>query len=105
MDEESRQALDEFAARVRQRFPQARVWAYGSRARGGETPESDLDVCVVVDRLDEQVRKQLSEISWRVGFERGLVLSTVVYSRKEFEDGPCSESPLVLSILEEGVPA
>ena len=34
MSEEDRRIFDEFTNRVRERFSDARVWAFGSRARG-----------------------------------------------------------------------
>lgn len=34
MEDSDRRVLETFAARVRERFPAARVWAFGSRARG-----------------------------------------------------------------------
>ena len=49
------QILETFATQVRQHFPEARIWAFGSRARGEGTWESDLDVCVVLDRHDHYV--------------------------------------------------
>lgn len=48
MELADRRMLHEFAARVRERQPHARVWAFGSRARGDAAPDSDLDLCVVV---------------------------------------------------------
>jgi uncharacterized protein len=45
MTKRDRSILEIFAARVRQHFPEARIWAFGSRARGDATWESDLDVC------------------------------------------------------------
>jgi hypothetical protein len=42
---QDRQILDLFATRVREHFPEARIWAFGSRARGDATWESDLGPC------------------------------------------------------------
>jgi len=42
-----------FSKRVRERFPDGRIWAYGLRKKGHAVEESHLDVCVVVDDLDE----------------------------------------------------
>jgi len=103
MDKKSLEALREFAHLVRRQFSSARIRAFGSRAKGKATRESDLDVCVIVDRVDEIVDQQIRDMAWSVGFENGLVISTVLYSREEFETGPCSESPLVRVILREGV--
>jgi predicted nucleotidyltransferase len=100
-----RQILDLFAARVRDQYPDADVWAFGSRARGDATWESDLDVCVVVDQLTSEDRYTLWNIAWEIGFEQDMLISAVPFSKDEFEHGPCSESPLVLNILREGIPA
>jgi predicted nucleotidyltransferase len=49
MSDHDHRILEIFAAQVRQQFPEARIWAFGSRARGDATWESDLDVCVVLN--------------------------------------------------------
>jgi uncharacterized protein len=97
--------LELFSSRVRQQFPHARIWAYGSRVKGHATEESDLDVCVVVNTLDDAIDQAIMKIAWEVGFENDLVISTVTYSKQEFDEGPCSESPIVKNILDAGVPA
>ena len=61
-----------------------------------------LDVCVVLDDESDSV---IMEIAWRIGFENDVIISTVTYSKEEFEDGPCSESGLVQSILGYGIAA
>ena len=95
--------LDEFASAVRKRFPEARVWAFGSRARGDFAEESDLDVCVVVDHLDDAADEAISHIAWEVGFEHNIVVCPVPFARDEFERGPCPQSSTVHNILHEGV--
>ena len=44
MIKEERKIFKEFADRVHERFSYARVWAFGSRARGKATWESDFDM-------------------------------------------------------------
>ncbi|MBI4620940.1 MAG: nucleotidyltransferase domain-containing protein [Desulfobacterales bacterium] len=97
--------LNEFASLVRERFSDARVWAFGSRTKGESTQESDLDVCVVVKRLDDLVDRAIMDIAWQVGFEHDIIISTVTYSQQEFETGPCSKSTLVQNVLSAGVAA
>ena len=105
MQERDREILEQFAARVRAVFPSAHIWAFGSRTRGDAHPDSDLDVCVVLDRLDADIRGTISDIAWEVGFEHDLLIFTVAFSTEMFERGPASASSLVRTILEEGVAA
>jgi predicted nucleotidyltransferase len=105
MRDKDREALQEFSSGIRRRFPGARIWAFGSRVRGDWSDASDLDVCIVLDSLDEAADRAVIDMAWEVGFEHGLVISTVTFSSDEFREGPCSESPFVQTILREGLAA
>ncbi|MBM3189338.1 MAG: nucleotidyltransferase domain-containing protein [Chloroflexi bacterium] len=105
MDDNDRQILETFAARVRERFPAARVWAFGSRARGEADWDSDFDVCVVLDEFNTAADQALSEIAWEVGFDNDRVITIIPFSRDQFERGPFSESTLVEAIRREGIAA
>ena len=105
MTDEDQQILGEFTTRVRVRLPGARIWAFGSRARGNATWDADFDICIVLDRVDGETDRWIREAAWEVGFENERVITTVVLDSEQFENGPMSESTLVASILEEGVVA
>jgi len=97
--------LTEFASKIRGQFPHANIWAFGSRAKGSAQPDSDFDICVVVDKLDRTIWKAISDIAWEVGFYHDVVITTVKYSRQQFEASPYTASPLVHNILAEGIAA
>lgn len=97
------QILKEFSDKVRQQFPDAKIWAFGSRARGDAQPDSDFDICVVVDKLDRATWKTLSDIAWGIGFKHDVVITTIKYSRQQFESSLYTATPLVHNILAEGI--
>jgi len=105
MADRDRQILDLFVTCVRERFPDADVWAFGSRVRGDATWESDLDVCVVDNDLTQADHYTIGDIAWEVGFEHGLVIIPICFTREAFERGPMSASTLVANILQEGIMA
>ncbi len=105
MTTSERDILRLYAARVRERFPGAQVWLYGSRARGDSEPDSDYDMCVVLDRVGGDAWKILSDIDWEIGLDNGILITSVEFEREEFERGLSSYTPLVRNIRREGIAA
>jgi len=97
--------LNLFSQRIRQVYPDARIWAFGSRVKGDASWESDLDVCVLLRNLTTQAYNEIIDIAWEVGFQRDIVISPLVFSQEQFETGPLSESSIVKNILREGIAA
>ena len=94
MTAEDIRILHEFATRVRR-----------SRSRGKADWDSDMDVCVVLEHVERETDQWIRTTAWEVGFENELIITTVVFDKDQFENGPMSESTLVDNILREGVAA
>ena len=105
ISKEDRKILSEFSHRLFQRFPDARLWAFGSRARGNASWDSDFDICIVLDNVDDNIDQWIRDVAWGVGFENERVITTVVLDTYQFEKGPMSESTLVANIIQEGIAA
>ena len=105
MEKKHLQILRQFAEKVREAYPNARVWAFGSYARGTATLESDLDICITIPEMCSDDRVAVSDMAWEVGFAHDMHLSTIVIPEKDFEHGPVSASPLLDTIRKEGVAA
>ena len=81
-----------------------RLFLFGSRARGDADPDSDMDVLVVLaEPVTPEKRRYISECAWEAGFERGIVVVPVAYSRDEWESGPESQSLLAQAVAAEGI--
>lgn len=77
---------------------------FGSRARGDADDDSDLDVFLEFETVDEVLEERISEVAWEVGLENEcIVISPLVFSRYELEKTPLRVSPIVKAISEEGV--
>ncbi len=74
---------------------------FGSRARGDETAQSDYDLLVVVDQVDEGVNRGIDEIAGQALLDHGAVLSA--FSISETDRTQRKFSPLLLNIRREGV--
>jgi len=93
----------EFKRRAAAVVPVLRLSVFGSRARGDATTESDLDLFLVVNQIDADLRERISEVAWEVGFENDVVLSTFVATTEQLEHGPLGVSPIIHQIEKEGI--
>ena len=75
----------------------------GSRARGDCEVSSDMDVFIEVENPDRDTKEKGLDFTWKVGFEHYIVISPIICTRTEVEKTPFRSSPILKSILEEGL--
>ena len=93
----------EFASRIRKKLGEASIIVYGSRARGDDELLSDMDICIVVNKLDKKTREIVFTTAWETGFKEDVVIVPLIFEKNEWEDSPILESPIYKNIQREGV--
>jgi predicted nucleotidyltransferase len=76
---------------------------FGSKARGDSDPESDIDVLIVLEELNREIRKQVSALCCNLSIDYRVVLAPVLYTRTEFTSGRTRITPFYLNVEREGV--
>lgn len=76
---------------------------YGSRARGDASPESDLDMYLVVPVLTRTLRRALDDVAWQIGFGHDRVVALLVVTPDDLSTGFVGANPLIKVIEREGV--
>ena len=99
-----REALSRVTRTLKERFGATEVLLYGSAARGQLDEESDIDLLVVLPRLDWEIQKEVSDVCFDAGLQCDRVISTLCYTTEEMEHSPLRSSPLVLTARREGRP-
>lgn len=83
-----RQALEEFVRLIREadgdRVREIRL--FGSKARGDDSPDSDIDVLIVVNQRDIELDNHILDAAFEVGLAFEVLLAPVVYTHEEYYD-------------------
>lgn len=80
------------------------VMLFGSRAKGNNHTESDLDLCVVVEADTSEKRQQLEyEIEYYFYSEEDSPIDLVVYSKQEWLDNINDPASFAAHISRDGV--
>jgi uncharacterized protein len=93
----------QFKNRLSQITPVNQFVVFGSRARGTADEDSDLDVFIEVPALTPQLRRSISEAAWEIGFEKDVVISTLVATPFDIQCGLFGANPILSAIKKDGV--
>lgn len=95
---------EKYARRIRHLPGVRSVVLFGSRARGDGTPDSDIDVMVVVAEESRELRKALVDIAYDVSWEHECWLVPAICPEREVY-GPFGQyDPFYANVRREGVP-
>ncbi len=83
--------------------PLLELRVYGSRARGDHHADSDLDVWLLLSKVDDALRRRVSDVAWEVGFASKRVITTMEFTPDELDNTPLRASPFVAAVKREGI--
>jgi len=80
-----------------------KVIVFGSAARGEMGEESDIDVLVVVDRIDEKIESKIGDMAFEAGAEDRVLITPIVIGKGTYEDMLRERYPFIMNVEREGV--
>jgi len=101
-----RKAIEAAKHLLVQKYPVELIVLYGSKARGTDDAESDIDLLVLTTReLTWHERNAVTDALYDIQLTHGVVISTLVVPAREWSEGRYSVLPIHDEIERYGVAA
>ena len=101
-----RQAIQRAADVLRRQYGAQRIVLFGSKARGDDDAESDIDLLVLIDGpVDWDLKRRMRRALCPIGLELGVCFGTLVVSTQAWQHGVYRVMPIRHEIEREGVAA
>ena len=100
-----RQAVQEYMREIKSRYPGRilSVILFGSKARGDDDSESDIDLLVLVDSFNAQFRSELWRIASDVSLKHTVVISALVFGQVQWNETQRLRLPLSRAVATDGI--
>ncbi len=101
-----RQALTEYVSRLRSELEReiVEIRLFGSKARGDFSPESDIDVLVIIAEASAELKNRIVDLAFDVNLEYNVFISPVIYSREVREHPLWRVTHFGRATEQEGIP-
>lgn len=88
---------------LKKHIPFREIIVFGSRARGTDGPDSDLDILIIVDEKNSDICENINDCAWEIGFEEDIFIQTIIMTHQQARVGPEKSSLLMLAVNQEGI--
>jgi len=95
-------ALEELRALLRGRYSVKDMKIFGSKARGTDMEDSDIDVMIVLAECTPSIESEIDDLVFNINLKYDCLIMPLYFDEKELESGPLSEAPIYKRILNEG---
>lgn len=99
----SENILKEIKNRVKSKFPDAKIYLYGSRAKGTSNSDSDWDLLILIDteKITLELENEITDPLYDLEFDLGEVISPMVYTEYEWNN-KYRITPFYENVMSEG---
>jgi len=88
---------------VEERDSSAKIYLYGSRAKGNAHKDSDWDLLILLNRekITSEIENEITSPLYDLEFETGEIISPMVYTLKEWNT-KYNVTPFYKNVMKEG---
>ena len=103
LNEHEKSALKELKGVLEEKYGLIDFRLFGSKARGEDSPESDIDVMIELTEINPKIESEIDKAIFSINLKNDCFISAVIFGKKELEEGPLDQSPLYKVVEREGI--
>ena len=104
MDVRTKKIAEELKRRIIEKYKLQDIRIFGSSARGEQREDSDIDILLLTSRpIDWREREAIIDALFDIEMAYDVLISILVKTSTEWENGVCTVSPVHQEISKEGV--
>jgi len=98
-------ALHELKQRLLEKFPDAEVILYGSKARGDDEEFSDIDLLILLNgKVNTQLEEEVISLAFQVELKYEIVFGLLIESKEFWNTELAKAMPIHWNIDRDGIP-
>lgn len=101
--ENVKKQLDDLVQHIQSEVLVKEIIVFGSRARGEAGKDSDIDLCIITDQMDERRIDIIRKIRKAIAPVTSIPVDILVYSENEFDERGHHPSTFEYQIKNEGI--
>lgn len=99
-----KEAIRALKRELDQRYRPIELRLFGSKARGESSPDSDIDVFIILRKVNWQIEREIYDLCFEIGLEYDVLISPIIFSAEELKDPAMRSSPFLAAVKTEGIP-
>ena len=106
LNAEDQSWLDLYLPALREQFPEQveELIIFGSKARGDDGPDSDLDVLIITRDGGRELKEEINHLGHKLGTLTEAIPSIIIFSKEEWQERAGDGSPFYRAVIRDGVP-
>ena len=97
-------ALRALKEELSERYKPLELRLFGSKARGESSPDSDIDVFIVLRQVNWQIEREIYDLCFEISLEHDVLISPIIFSEEELKGPAMKASPFLAAVEREGIP-
>ena len=103
LSDNERNALKELKEKINEKYPGTELILYGSKARGNFSKDSDVDILVLINKINPETERGVSDIIVDELIKTGIPLNEILVEKALLESYIAEQIPFYKNVKNEGV--